>query len=271
MMQKKVELSELQELVYAIFKDFARVCEKHNIKYSLEGGTLLGAVKYGGFVPWDDDIDIIMHRSEYNKFLKIAPKELGEDFFLQSYNNVREFPLNYAKICYNKSQIYDYDYSHLKSMNHGIFIDIFPIDNVRPEKLKNQLHIIGLLTGARKTKLNIKLTRVSKAKKIIYKIVSLLPMSVLCKLLDFECSKYNGHDTGFCYEVCNSNANFKPLSSDIYSELEYVKFKDGEYLAVKRYDEFLKSRFGENYMTELPPEDKRKPSHNQNILVEVDE
>ena len=78
---ERIELSHLQDLVYSIFVEFDRVCRKHDIKYSMEGGTLIGAVKYGGFVPWDDDIDVIMLRDQYEKFLKVAPGELGKKFF----------------------------------------------------------------------------------------------------------------------------------------------------------------------------------------------
>jgi len=124
---RKASLNEVQDLIYDIFVEYDRICRKHNIKYSMEGGTLLGAVKYRDYVPWDDDIDVIMLRSEYEKFLKVALTELNKDFFLQSYNNVPQFPLNYAKLCYNGAKICDYDYSHLQEMHHGVFIDIFPI------------------------------------------------------------------------------------------------------------------------------------------------
>ena len=94
----KVELTKIQDYVYKIFVEFDRVCRKHGIKYSMEGGTLLGAVKYQNFVPWDDDIDVIMLREDYEKFLKVVPQELNGEYFLQSYNNVPSFPLNYAKL-----------------------------------------------------------------------------------------------------------------------------------------------------------------------------
>lgn len=265
---KRAELSEVQDIAYGILVEFDRICRKHDVKYSLEGGTLLGAVKYGDFVPWDDDIDVIMLRSEYDKFLKIAPGELREDYFLQSYKNVPEFPLNYAKLCYKRSKIYDYSYSHIEKMNHGIFMDIFPIDNVEPKRLRNQLHKIGLLTGARVTKLNNPIGGIAEWKKCCYRIVACLPMKTLCFLVDKACERYNGYDTGFCYEVCNSNRKFKPLPSEIYRNITKLRFRDQEFLAVSAYDDFLRSRFGENYMHELPPEECRKPSHSRNILIE---
>ncbi|MBR2614409.1 MAG: LicD family protein [Clostridia bacterium] len=261
-----MELSRLQDLVYNIFVEFDRICRKYDLAYSMEGGTLLGAVKYQNFVPWDDDIDVIMRRDDYEKFLKVAPKELGEDFFLQSYNNVSQFPLNYAKICYNKVVIYDYDYSHLKKMHHGIFMDIFPIDNVKVDKLKKHCSMVGVLTGARKTKLKVNLGKLPKLKRIVYKLVSKLPMSTLVSLQNKVCGKYNKKDTGYRYEVCNSNKKFPPMPSKMYDEYIELQFRDKKFKAIKDYDKLLKSRFSEDYMETLPPVENRKPSHNQNII-----
>lgn len=258
-----VPLDALQDRVYSIFTEFDRICRKHGIKYTMEGGTLLGAVKYHNFVPWDDDIDVVMIREEYEKFLKIAPTELSDKFFLQSYNNVPEFPLNYAKLCMNGTEIYDYAYSHIKNMHHGIFMDIFPIDNVIPEKLSKQCSAVGVFTGARKTKLRA--IKPKGIRKAVYGALALLPMSFLIKAVDRACKKYNRKETGFIYEVCNSNKSFKPLRAEMYNSLTELSFRDKKFLAASDYDAFLKSRFGENYMNELPPEEKRKPSHNQNI------
>ena len=264
---KRLELQEVQDLIYNIFVEFDRICRKHNIRYSMEGGTLLGAVKYQNYVPWDDDIDVIMLRKEYEKFLSVAPSELSEKYFLQSYHNVKEFPLNYAKLCFLGAEIQDYDYSHLKNMCHGIFMDIFPIDEVKPEKLRRHCSWVGVYTGARKVKLRVNLGKMPKSKFLIYKALSLLPMRHLSKRVDRIAKKYNGQGTGFRYEVCNSNRKFKPLPSEIYDELVELQFRDGRFLAVKEYDKFLKSRFGEDYMHTLPEQEKRKPSHCANIYV----
>ena len=266
-MYNNFSLNDLQDRIYKIFVEFDRICRKHDIKYSMEGGTLLGAVKYKDFVPWDDDIDVIMLREEYNRFLKIAPSELPKQYFLQSYKNVPEFPLNYAKICDNDTLIYEYSYSHIANMNHGVFIDIFPIDNVVTSKLKNQLHVVGLLTSARKTKLKINFGKTKFVKRLIYGIVSKLPMKKLCSWIEKSCSKYNDRKTEWRYEVCNSNKKFSPLPYEFYEELTELEFRDGKYYAIKEYDKFLRSRFGDNYMNELPDESVRKPSHNTNIKI----
>ena len=260
-----IELNELQNMVYSIFQEFDRICKKHNIHYTMEGGTLLGAVKCGGFVPWDDDIDVVMKRSEYEKLLAVAPGELDSRFFLQSYHNVPEFPLNYAKLCLNGTEIYDYDYSHLKTMHHGVFMDIFPIDEVKPDTLRKHCSRVGVLTGARKTKL--KAIKPMGIRKLVYGALALLPMKTLIGMLDRTCKRYNGKNTGYFYEVCNANRKFPAMPRAIYDETIRIPFRDGEYEASKDYDSFLKSRFGEQYMAELPPEEARKPSHNQNIRI----
>lgn len=264
---RKLELNEVQDIIYGIFVEFDRICRRHGIRYSMEGGTLLGAVKYQNFVPWDDDIDVIMLRSDYERFLAVAPAQLGEEYLIQSYHSVDEFPLNYAKLCYRGAEIHDYDYSHLKKMSHGIFMDIFPIDNVKPKVLSRHCSFVGVFTGARKTKLKVNLGRLPAIKKLIYKALSLLPMRFLIRQVDKNCKKYNKKDTGFRYEVCNSNRNFKPLPAHIYDELTELRFRNGSFLAVKDYDGFLRSRFGDEYMESLPPEEKRKPSHCANIYV----
>ena len=261
-------LEKVQDCIYSIFVAFDRICRKHNLNYSMEGGTLMGAVKYRNYVPWDDDIDVVMVREEYERFLKIAPLELSDKFFLQSYNNVPSFPLNYAKLCYKDSGIYDYEYSHIKTMNHGVFMDIFPLDEVNPEKLKRHCSFVGVLTGARKVKLGIKLGKLGTKRMIIYRALSILPMKLLCHLVTKACTFYNGKGTGYTYEVCNSNRKFKPLESRMYENLTELQFRDKKFMAISEYDKFLKSRFGDDYMESLPKEEDRRPSHNRNIIID---
>ena len=246
------DLVLLQKYMMSIFIEFDRICKKHDIKYSMEGGTLLGAVKFENFVPWDDDIDVIMRRDDYERFLKIAPNELGEKFFLQSYNNVLDFPLNYAKLCLKNTEILNYAYSHIQKMCHGVF--------------KLQRIFVGAFTSARAIKL--KVFKPKGIRAIIYGVMSKLPMKFLIRNIQFWCNINNKSTTEMRYEICNSNRRFKPLPYEMYDEYIELDFGDRPFFAIKNYDYFLKTRFGEDYMLNMPSEDKRGRSHMQEVYID---
>ena len=146
-------------------------------------------------------------------------------------------------------------------------MDIFPLDAVKPDTLRRHCALVGALTGARKTKLKVDLGRIPPKKRVVYKALSLLPMPLLNKGIDRATGMYNRKGTGYCYEVCNSNRKFKPLPAATYEELIELPFRDGSFLAVKEYDAFLASRFGDGYMEKLPLEEERHPSHCANIYI----
>lgn len=92
------KMTNVQHIELEILKKIDEVCKKHNINYWLDSGTLLGAVRHQGFIPWDDDIDIGMLREDYEKFLKVAQKDLGDDYFLQTRSTDKNYPLVFAKV-----------------------------------------------------------------------------------------------------------------------------------------------------------------------------
>lgn len=259
----RYDIKEVQKRILLILIEVDRICRKHNIKYSLEGGTLLGAIKYKGFVPWDDDIDIVMERSEYERFLEICKTELSKDFFLQNNRTVKHFPLNYSKV-HMKRTLYVQDKTKHLNIHHGLFIDIFPVDNVYRPLLRFQVAMVGALSGARYVKLN-RIYKINEVitrdliKSIVYHILSLLPLRRINRLIDLCCRMFNHFPTKYVYEVCNPNRKFKPLNRKIYRNLIEVEFMGYPFLASKYYKKFLKSRFGD--IRKLPPEEKRVPSH----------
>ena len=93
-------------------------------------------------------------------------------------------------------------------------------------------------------------------------------MKTLCDWMDKACTRYNTCGGGYSYEVCNFNSKFKPLPSALYRNHTTLRFRNREFMAVADYDTFLRSRFGQDYMLTLPPEEKRQPSHCRNILIE---
>lgn len=119
-------LRELQLVELEMLCDFRDICQKHNLQYFLDSGTLLGAVRHKGFIPWDDDIDIVMPYKDYVEFLSIAAQEFGNEYFLQTCDTDKNFHRSYARIRKNNTTFMD-AYNLEWDIHHGIWIDIFPL------------------------------------------------------------------------------------------------------------------------------------------------
>ena len=120
-------MNELQKNEFEMLKIFVEICEKLNLRYYLICGSVLGAVKYGGFIPWDDDIDVGLPRHDYEIFCQEAPKYLPEHMFLQNYRTERECPCVISRIRNSNTTYVIKLYKEL-NCNHGVFIDVMPLD-----------------------------------------------------------------------------------------------------------------------------------------------
>lgn len=123
------DLRKVQLRLLDILTAVDTICRKNNIPYWLDYGTLLGAVRHGGFIPWDDDVDISMMKEDYDRFLAIAPKELPEQFVIQNLKTEKYYPFYFTKIVDKNSKTIDITtmYSQQKCKYKGIWIDIFPV------------------------------------------------------------------------------------------------------------------------------------------------
>ena len=120
-------MNDIQKKATALLKCFTEICNDLGINYFLVCGTALGAVKYGGFIPWDDDVDVGLFREDYERFLAQAPALLPENYFLQNYRTDPEFPQPYSKLRDSSTTFIEKNKANLR-INHGIYIDIFPLD-----------------------------------------------------------------------------------------------------------------------------------------------
>lgn len=119
---------KLQACETEMLRKFIEVCDLLKIRYYIVGGTLLGAVRHRGFIPWDDDIDICMPRSDYEQFIAKGQKYMPEYYFIQTYETDKEWPGNFAKIRDSRTTFIESSVKNCK-INHGVYIDIFPMDN----------------------------------------------------------------------------------------------------------------------------------------------
>ena len=120
-------MTALQEKELELLKSFIRVCDELELTYYLVCGTALGAVKYQGFIPWDDDVDVAMPRKDYELFLEKAPRLLPEELFLQNYRTDPAFPQIFSKLRHSGTTYIEKSSASLP-IHHGIYIDIFPLD-----------------------------------------------------------------------------------------------------------------------------------------------
>lgn len=135
-MKSKESIQSIQNIELEMFSAFCEVCDTLGIKYYLLGGSVLGAIRHNGFIPWDDDIDIGLFREDYELFNKKAQSLLPKYFFVQNYKTDPECLIGYTKLRDSRTTFIETSYKK-QNMNHGIFIDIFPLDYY-PEKLSEQ-------------------------------------------------------------------------------------------------------------------------------------
>ena len=131
---RRVQLTQL-----SIAKEIKRVCDKYGIEYILDSGTLLGAVRHRGFIPWDDDMDIAMTRENYDKFVSVAQTEFKDKYFLQTWETDKNCPFPFAKVRLNGTSYVENVCEHA-DIHKGIYVDVFPYD-VWPEEKKAQKRI----------------------------------------------------------------------------------------------------------------------------------
>lgn len=262
-------IEELKRVEYDLLKKFVSVCDDNNLKYFLLGGTLLGAVRHKGFIPWDDDIDVGMPRKDYEKFIKIAPSQLPEYIFLQTNETDSEYPQNFAKLRNCNTTFIESSVKNLK-INHGIYIDIFPLDAFPNNKLRQKIILfkskllslrISELYTIKKTN-NIKNTR----NKLIVNLMKIFYPSPYDAVKAKEKLNRNYENVKTDYLVNFSGAwGEREISlSKWFDETVKLQFENDMFCCPKNYDEYLKQIYGD-YL-QLPPPEQRVTHHYSEVV-----
>ena len=257
------DLRKAQLLMLKILKEVHKICEENNIKYFLSDGTLIGAIRHQGFIPWDDDLDIGMLREDYEKFCKIAPQILSENFILQNFQTDKGYGLQFGKVILKNTVWIEKVAKNTNRQWSGIYIDIFPYDNItenkKMQKLINRLYIFiqGLILIKFKY-INIS-NYESMAKKLKYVLKKIYLCTISKKLLiyirDSICKRYLNKSKSL---VTKYGGNFYKNQNpyNFYKDLTLQTFEDTSFYIPKNYDKILKNLYG-NYM-EIPPIEKQR-------------
>lgn len=255
-------LTKIHQTELKIIKVIDSICKKHNLTYFAIGGSVLGAVRHQGFIPWDDDIDIAMPRKDYDAFLKYAADELPDGYFLQSYLTEEKSPFYFTKIRKDNTKFVEYYLRELE-IHHGLFIDIFPFDNVPDDPTVKQLHFKVCrflyqlyLSKSLKTVCSSRFERKENYKTVIRKAVHFLllpvPKSFLFKLLDSCVQMFNNHESKEISHIVRKRLRVK--ITDLYPIIT-LDFEDFQMPVPNNYDAYLSAQYGD-YKT-VPDEDKR--------------
>lgn len=256
------QLARLHKVETDILLEKIRVCEDNDISYFTASGTTLGAIRYGGFIPWDDDVDIGMLRKDYDRFLKLAPTALAPQYSLQHFENEKNMPTYFAKVRKNGTEFVE---EHLKNikMNHGIYVDVFPFDYV-PEDIKErnknhkkikvleQLYISKRLWRASSFYRDNKRIPLTLVRSILHVCLLPVPRKYLYNKLDKQCRKYNSSETPMV--AFRGSPISQCYVKDLFP-LRTVPFEDIMVKVPNNTDTILKTIYGD-YM-QLPPVEKR--------------
>lgn len=256
---RRIELEEMKQIQMQILDRVDTFCREHKINYWLDSGTLLGAVRHKGYIPWDDDIDIGMLRTDYDKFMELFNKE-NDVYKAYSVENNPDFLYPFIKIMDTRTVLYEPDEKGVKSC---VNIDLFVYDNAPNDEklLKKQYKIRDKYQKLHNIRTRVYMSKSNKLKHfvkiLLYPFLLVFPKNYFVKKIVANSKRYVNTETGY---VGNFTAVSRILcDKSVFDEKIDVEFEGKFYKAPVGYDKWLSVFYG-NYM-ELPPEEKRVPHH----------
>ena len=254
-------MNDLQITELNLLKCFLDICDTLEIKYFLVCGSALGAVKYGGFIPWDDDLDVGMYRRDSERFLENAPPMLPDNVFLQSYESDNAYPQIFAKLRNSDTTYIEKTVAKL-DMNHGVYIDIFPLDGYPRLRIKQSMLEFRKKIYKRLISCNFDADRGFLGK--LY--VSVFRFFKIHKYTNSILKKYEKMISKYCIEdsdlICNHGnwqGRLEYASREQYGDGAWAEFEGLKVRVPERYDEYLTQKYGD-WRADLP-EDQQVGHH----------
>lgn len=264
----KEQLRKLQMAEFELLCEVDRICRKNHIKYTLYAGTLLGAIRHKGFIPWDDDADIAFLPEDYEKFFEACKRDLDQEkFFLQDYRTDPYYRWGYAKLRRNHSAYVREGQEHMK-YHHGIFIDIFTLYHVPDNPVLRQMYYAAffLIRKALYSEAG-KVSDSNAFRRNLYKVVSKIPKKNIFQIANKLIYKKPSELVNLMY-IANVKRCYYEIPVRCLEKTVEVEFEGRRFMAMAEFDEVLRISYGD-YM-KLPPMEQRR-SHNPASKIEFPE
>ncbi|MBQ3134212.1 MAG: LicD family protein [Oscillospiraceae bacterium] len=256
-------LRRLQLTQQEILDEIVRICESNDIHYYLVGGTLLGAVRHKGFIPWDDDLDIAMPRQDYVKFCDLCRTQLDPGYFLHNIETDDNYWLIFAKVRKKGTAIAEEGLKHLDT-EKGIYVDIFPFDDAPEEKKCTRTKVIKTLANAICFKRGVILPYTKKQKMVgtllrpfSIKFLTRVQMKLMLHHANRNCPYYINYGSGY-------DPVKQTIPKDKYEPCKLAEF-EGKMYRVPNDADYVLRRIYNDYM-QLPPVEKRVLRHKPDYI-----
>ncbi len=252
------ELRQVQRIQLEMLEEVDRICKKCGIHYNVIAGTLLGAVRHGGYIPWDDDADVALLRPEYEKFRKACRKELDTTrFYFQDHRNTKGYRWGYGKLRRKDTLFLRKNQEHMP-YEQGIFIDIFPLDNVPDNYALRSLQNFECFCVRKVLWSKVgKIADKSLIKRKVYEFLDKIPEKKVFEYYHRMMKRANRKPTRMVriltFPTPNNEYGYYRCW---YENSTDTVFEGKTFQSIKDYDSYLSFKFG-NYM-QLPPKEQRK-------------
>ena len=266
-MEKEVTLQEIQQITSKILETFDLFCSKKEICYYLAYGTLLGAIRHDGFIPWDDDIDVLIPRKDYEKLLKEEYIDSDRRYRIIGSHNIDNWPYAFAKCIDTQTELLETDFN---SGAIGVYIDLFPLDGLPNGRLMQKMHMKWvyfwhyMLITLQKKELKGSSKIRTIIKHIVYPLTSKIGVKKLVAIINKNGKRYPFSESKYVASQMVSVYGMREcMNAEWFADRERHKFENFDVWIPSGYDSILKSLYRE-YM-KLPPEEKRITHHIYNV------
>lgn len=265
-------MKEIQEKVYELLKKMDKICRENEIEYYMLGGTMLGAIRHHGFIPWDDDADIGMPRDSYEKFIELLHNSPREDIELCNYRNTDNCPFAFSRLQDTNTTLIEEDRKGAPFVG-GVYIDIFPLDGAPNNKILRKIMfkkvifyktiLFALFTenGTNAKRNFLKKVIINFLKKHVKMQQLESKIDTLIRKYDYGKSKYSVNYLGRWKEKESIEKKYMLPACQYH-------FENIQLYGANNYDEYLKSLYGKDYM--IPPKDVEKIGHHKPYYINLD-